>query len=85
MSWLIVISLGIVTAVAWRIQLGASPENVEAAKMEIEALRRDFASGKLLTKCGLHKRLYAYMDKYDHQTSLKSRCSIGFHLEAPGG
>jgi hypothetical protein len=65
MAWFIVIGLGVATATATRSQHNNDPTNIEAAKTELQALRRDFIEGALDTRCGLHKRLYAYANQYD--------------------
>jgi hypothetical protein len=63
-AWLIVVGVGVASAAASRHQRGADPRNIEAATIEAEALRRDFLSGGLRTGCGLHKRVYSYVEKY---------------------
>ena len=40
------------------------PERLDMAGLEIEALRQDFASSRLHTRCGIHKRLYTFARKY---------------------
>lgn len=64
LSGLAVLGLGLLTAALSRIQRWDRPETVAAARAETEALRRDFAGGKLRSGCGLHKRLYTYAEKY---------------------
>lgn len=64
-SWLIIAGLGTGTAFAWRHQQWRQPQNVELAQIELDALARDFRSGRLLTECGIHKRLYSYREKYE--------------------
>jgi hypothetical protein len=64
LSGLAVLGLGLLTAALSRIQRSDHPETVAAAKAETEALRRDFAGGRLHSRCGLHKRLYTYAEKY---------------------
>ena len=37
---------------------------VQRAKLEIDALVTDFSSGHLHTRCGIHKRLYTFVQEY---------------------
>jgi len=67
--WVAVIGLGLVTAIAARHQRQVHPGNVVAVKSELSALKEDFESGRVRRRCGLHKRLYTFVEKYD-QTSL---------------
>ena len=64
-SWLVVASLAAVSDLAVRRQRDSDPRNIRAAESEVEALRRDFESGHVFTKCGLHKRLYTFVEQYD--------------------
>lgn len=75
LCWLAVVGLGTGTAAAWRVQAAAHPESVAAAQVEVEALRRDFAEGRLRTKCGLHRRLYTYVEKYGENDLLRGEFS----------
>lgn len=54
------------TANVWlgRIQSGADIEKVQIAEAELDALQRDFLSGKVKTRCNRHKRLYTFMVEY---------------------
>lgn len=63
-AWLIIVALGVGAAAATRGRRDDRPESVEAARTELESLRRDFLSGRLRTKCGLHKRIYTYVEEY---------------------
>ncbi len=69
-AFLLVILLGWANAAISSGQRSGSPEVAEAATAEIEALRRDFQAmadanhGRVVTKCGLHKRIYSYVEKY---------------------
>lgn len=68
---LIVIALGLATAAAVRNQQTLWPENIAAAKAEVAALRGDFLAlgdveeERFATACGLHKRIYSWVEKYD--------------------
>lgn len=66
--WLLVVALGATNAAVARSQRAAHPENVTAARAELEALRRDFQSGEVRSRCGVHKRIYSFEKKYkqDH-------------------
>jgi len=55
---------GLASATATRYQRDRSPENVTAARLELEALKRDMMSGQLRTRCGPHKRLYTFALQY---------------------
>ncbi|MCP3956768.1 MAG: hypothetical protein GY719_02830 [bacterium] len=50
---------------------GGSEEILETASGELEALKRDFRSGKVKTRCNRHKRLYAFKEKYDQDYLLE--------------
>jgi hypothetical protein len=67
-AWLIVIGLSLATAAVTRDQRNNDPTNIDAAETELLALRRDFIDGDLDTRCGLHKRLYAYANQYDQDS-----------------
>lgn len=62
--WIVVLSLGFSTAAVSRNARQDKPELLAAAQIEVEALRRDFASGQVNSQCNLHKRLYTFMEKY---------------------
>jgi hypothetical protein len=70
LSAALVVGLGLANACASRAQRSASPENVKLARVEIEALQRDFlarnrnSGGWSPSRCGIHKRLYTYVRKY---------------------
>ena len=60
------------SAAAWsRRQRGADPEILAAVGTETAALKSDFLAmarqnrGRLVTRCGLHKRVYSFVEKYD--------------------
>ncbi len=53
-----------VTVHVARIAHASDPERVAQAKLEVEALAEDFASGRLHTGCGIHKRLYTFLREY---------------------
>lgn len=63
-GWLAVVGLGGATAATFRLERSARPEALETARVELEMLRRDFEGGAVPTNCGLHKRLYTYVEEY---------------------
>ncbi|MCB1034900.1 MAG: hypothetical protein KDD47_13820 [Acidobacteria bacterium] len=73
----LVFLLGWANAVYSSGQRSGNPESVTAAGSEIEALRRDFQAmadanrGRPVTRCGLHKRVYTYVEQYDKDELLR--------------
>ncbi len=67
-SWLLVVGVGVANAAVSRNLRGAAPEVVETTRGELEALKRDFLSGEVKTRCNRHRRLYTFKEKYgqDH-------------------
>jgi hypothetical protein len=61
---LFVMGLGIASAALSRSQISARPEVLAAAKRELAALRNDFTSGSVFSRCNTHKRLYSFKEKY---------------------
>ncbi len=61
----LVLVLGVANAAYSRSVRAGRPEVVEAASAELEALKRDFASGEVRIKCNVHKRVYSFVEKYD--------------------
>jgi len=63
--------LGFGTAAVSRARRDAQPGSLEATDVEVEALKLDFeayARSKnrpYLTRCGIHKRVFSYVEKYD--------------------
>ena len=60
----LVVALGGATASWSRGGRGADAEHLAAARAETEALRRDFVAARVRTACGLHKRLYTFVEQY---------------------
>ena len=52
------------TAVASRQQRSAHAENIDVARLELAALKQDLRASKRPVRCNIHKRLYAYVEKY---------------------
>ena len=67
-SAVVLVLLGAAVAEITRRGLRHRPELIEAAKLESEALARDFRS-RAKTRCGRHKRLFTFVKDYD-QTGL---------------
>jgi len=63
--WVLVVGLGLSSAAAARLIAADSPQLVEAARIETDALRHDFEAGLAHTRCGLHKRLFTFVEQYD--------------------
>jgi hypothetical protein len=67
----IVVALGLSAAALSRRQRGGDEEILAAVGAETAALRSDFLTmarrnrGRPVTKCGLHKRVYSFVEKYD--------------------
>ena len=59
-----ILALAVLTVTVVRHGRSADPSTVQAARLEIEALSADFNSGEIQTRCGIHKRLYTFMQEY---------------------
>jgi len=57
-------SLAGLTVFVVRYAHAADPARADMARLEIEALARDFNGPKLHTRCGVHKRLYTFVREY---------------------
>ena len=64
-GWAIVMALGLASGAATRMQRDEHPATMAAAQAEVEAIKRDFESGRVRSRCSLHKRLYSFVVKYD--------------------
>ena len=56
--------------------MGMDPAKIRSTEREIGALRLDFLNlsgraGRLATKCGQHKRVYSYVEKYGESKLLE--------------
>jgi hypothetical protein len=80
----IVVALAFTTAWWSQNRQGQDPANLEAAKVESEALANDLevlgkAKGKpVITKCGLHKRVYSVVQQKPYARALKYMSFTGF-------
>ena len=61
---IVILTLTVLTVSVVRHGRSADPEKVQAARLEIDALSADFDSGQIHTRCGIHKRLYTFMQEY---------------------
>ena len=68
---LLVVAAGAASATLSRAVRDAAPGAIEAARGELEALKRDFQSGRVATRCNRHKRLYTFQEKYDQDFLLE--------------
>jgi len=59
-----VVALGAATATVFDIINFQAPQRTAAARLEIAALAEDFSGPRLHTRCGIHKRLYTFMNEY---------------------
>lgn len=64
-AWAVVMVLGIASATVTRLQRDDNPALLAAAQLEIDAIRRDFESGRAWARCNVHKRLYTYVVEYE--------------------
>ena len=79
MTFSLITLLGATSAAAANRWLPSDPLKIEAARLETDALRADLLAlarreGELAAgKCGLHKRLFTFFEKYDKQELLEGR------------
>ena len=74
-AFIAVIGLGLASGALSRAQRDAQPENLHAAKTEVEALSQDFDNGLASSRCNLHKRVYTFVQEYDQVDLLKGSYS----------
>ena len=67
-SWLATVLLGVSTVGFGWLVSAEDPARSEEARIELEALRSDFAAARTRTRCGIHKRIYTLVEAYrqDH-------------------
>jgi len=63
-AWLVVIVVGLVTAIAVQALYRKQPEKLQTAAIETEALMSDFLALAEI-RCNTHKRIYTYRRQYD--------------------
>jgi hypothetical protein len=59
-----ILALGLATAFAARLERQSHPGTIAAVRLELQALGEDFDSGRVQIRCGTHKRLYTFVQKY---------------------
>ncbi len=66
--WMLVVAAGVANAAVSRYTRAVHPEALAAARAEVEALKRDFLSGRVRSRCNRHKRLSTFVEQYgqDH-------------------
>ncbi|MFW2404372.1 MAG: hypothetical protein ACN4GT_06355 [Gammaproteobacteria bacterium] len=68
LSSLLIVALGVASSTATYLQRDRDPANVTAAHVELLALKRDFTSGRVRNRCGVHKRLYTFAEQYQQRS-----------------
>ncbi len=68
--WAAVIVLGFLTAGVSRWMWQARPEAIEGVRTEARALADDFLD-RVGRRCGIHKRVYSFMEKYEEEGLLE--------------
>ncbi len=79
--WILVLGLGLVQTAISQSAGKVHPGNLEAARIELEALKEDFLSGEVETRCSRHKRLYTFKEEYEQDYLLAGEFA---HLTARG-
>ena len=75
-AWLVVVALGWISAVALRRSRAEAPTELLAqTKRELEALYLDFTSGRVESRCNLHKRVFSFKEKYGQDYLLEGEYS----------
>jgi len=67
--------LAVLTVGFVRYAHAVDPERLAMARQEIDALQEDFSSGRVHTRCGIHKRLYTFVQKYQQPYLLEGEFS----------
>ncbi len=64
--------LGFASFAYSRYATGSDPERIKTAHVELEALAKDFKRrGRPISKCGIHKRVFSWAEKYHHLDRLR--------------
>lgn len=77
--WLIIAGMGAATAAMTWSESASELKKINITNIELEALKEDilgggnFMSGWMSTKCGIHKRIYSYVEKYRERHLLAGR------------
>lgn len=64
-AFVAVFALGLLGAAVTRWQRDTDPALLEAARIEVEAISRDFEDGYAESECNLHKRLYTFVVEHE--------------------
>jgi len=76
--------LAALTVFTVRYAHAVDPNRVDMARREIAALAADFGSGRLHTRCGIHKRLYTFMREYQQPYLLEGAFARLLHDTGDG-
>lgn len=68
---LVLMLLAGLSVLAARYGSRVDPSRTQAASLEIKALANDLDSGRIRTRCGIHKRLYTFMQQYGQRYFLE--------------
>ncbi len=61
---LVALCAGLLSAEGSALVQRDSPESMQLARAEVAALQRDFQAARTRTHCGLHKRVYTYVEEH---------------------
>ncbi len=69
-AWALTLVLGVGVASLSEIFAGSDPAMIGTTETETKVLKKDFLElsgrpGRSITRCGLHKRVYSYVEKYE--------------------
>ena len=64
--WILTVLVGVGTARLQWFFLGADPDRIAVAEIEVAALRSDIAAARTRTRCGIHKRVFTMVEAYGH-------------------
>ncbi len=67
--------LSALTVTVVRYAHAVDPAKLEMTGRELDALAKDFSSGQVRTRCGIHKRLYTFVEQYRQSYLLRGEFS----------
>ena len=67
--------LSALTVTVVRYAHAVDPAKLEMTGRELDALAKDFSSGQVRTRCGIHKRLYTFVEQYKQSYLLRGEFS----------
>ena len=67
--------LSALTVTVVRYAHAVDPAKLEMTGRELDALAKDFSSGQVRTRCGIHKRLYTFVEQYRQTYLLRGEFS----------